>query len=78
MVADDKVLVMNLHSDSVQKVLKPHLPDIGELQIHSANFLSPHQLFVLANGVFHVKGKGLPRLCWLFYGTLTETIWKEK
>ncbi len=56
-VADDKVLVMNLHSDSVQKVLKPHLPDIGELQIHSANFLSPHQLFMLANGVFHVKGK---------------------
>jgi WD40 repeat protein len=56
-VADDKVLVMNLRSNSVQKVLKPHLPDIGELQIHSANFLSPHQLFMLANGVFHVKGK---------------------
>jgi WD40 repeat protein len=55
--ADDKVMVMNLRTDSVQKVLKPHLPEIEDLEIHSANFLSPHQLFLLANGVFHVKGK---------------------
>ncbi len=56
--ADDKVMVMNLRTDSVQKVLKPHLPEIEDLEIHSANFLFPHQLFLLANGVFHVKGKG--------------------
>ncbi|MGO8817499.1 MAG: WD40 repeat domain-containing protein [Terriglobia bacterium] len=57
-VADDKVLLMNLHTADVQKVLKPRLPDIENLVIHSANFLSPHQLFLLANGAFHVKGKG--------------------
>jgi WD40 repeat protein len=56
--ADEKVLVMNLRSNAVQKVLKPHLEGIGELAIHSANFLSPHELLLLANGVFHVKGKG--------------------
>ena len=56
--AEDKVLLMNLRTDSVQKVLKPRLADIQDLEVHSANFLSPHQLFLLANGVFHVKGKG--------------------
>jgi WD40 repeat protein len=56
-VTEDKVLLMNLRTDSVQKVLKPHLSEIEDLEIHSANFLSPHQLFLLANGVFHVKGK---------------------
>jgi len=57
-VTGDKVMLMNLRTDDVQKVLKPHVPDIGDLEIHSANFLSPHQLFLLANGVFHIKGKG--------------------
>ena len=56
-VAEEKVMLMNLRTDAVQKVLKPHVPDIEDLEIHSANFLSPHQLFLLANGVFHVKGK---------------------
>jgi len=55
--AGEKVLIMNLRTDSVQKVLKPRFPDIEELEIHSANFISPHELFLLANGVFHVKGK---------------------
>jgi WD40 repeat protein len=56
-VADDKVLVMNLRANDVKKVLKLRLPDIQDLEIHSANFLSPHQLFLLANGVFHAKGQ---------------------
>jgi WD40 repeat protein len=56
-VSDEKVILMNLRTDSVQKVLKPHLAEIEDLEIHSANFLSPHQLFLLANGVFHIKGK---------------------
>ncbi len=55
--SDDKVLIMNLHTDAVQKVLKPHLPDIRELEIHSAQFTSPHQIFLLANGAYHIKGK---------------------
>ena len=59
--SDDKVLLMNLRTDSVQKVLKPHLPDIEDLEIHSANFLSPDHLFLLANGVAHVKGQRAAR-----------------
>ncbi len=58
-VADDKALLMDLHTEAVQKTLKPRLPDITELTIRSAQFLSPHQLFMLANGVFHAKGKGV-------------------
>jgi WD40 repeat protein len=57
-VAENKVLLMNLRTNEVQKVLKPRVPDVGELEIHSANFLSPHTLFLLANGVMHIKGKG--------------------
>ena len=57
-VAGDKVMLMNLGSNSVQKVLKPHISEIEDLEIRSANFLSPHQLFLLANGAFHVKGRG--------------------
>ncbi len=56
--ADEKVLVMNLRDNSVQKVIKPHIPDIQDLEIHSASFISPQKLFLLANGVFRVKGKG--------------------
>ena len=78
-VSDDKVMLMNLRTDTVQKVLKPHFPDIEDLEIHSANFLSPHQLFLLANGVFHVKGKGQrPLPCWRFSGISMEIIWKER
>jgi WD40 repeat protein len=58
LVAGDKVVLISLRTGSVQKVLKPRIPDIEDLEIHSANFLSPHQLFLLANGVIHVKGKG--------------------
>jgi WD40 repeat protein len=58
-VDDDKVMLMDLRSDEVKKVLKPRVPDVGELEIHSASFLSPHQLFLLANGVFRTKGKGV-------------------
>jgi WD40 repeat protein len=56
--ADDKVLLMNLRTESVQKVVKPRLADIGELTIHSAQFLSPSQLFLFANGVVRAKGRG--------------------
>jgi hypothetical protein len=55
-VADDKVTIMDLRAGAVQRVLKPHVPDVRDLEIHSANFTSPHQIFLLANGAFHVKG----------------------
>jgi len=56
-VSEDKVVVMDLRAGDIQKILKPHLPDIEDLDIHSADFLASNQLFLLANGVFHVKGK---------------------
>ena len=56
--SEDKVVLMNLRSNAVQKVLKPRVPEVQDFEIHSANFLSPQKLFLLANGVFRVKGKG--------------------
>jgi WD40 repeat protein len=57
-VNEDKVVLINLRAGDVQKILKPHLPEIEDLDIHSADFLASNQLFLLANGVIHVKGKG--------------------
>ncbi len=57
-VNEDKVVLINLRAGDIQKILKPHLPEIVDLDIHSANFLASNLLFLLANGVFHAKGKG--------------------
>jgi WD40 repeat protein len=57
-VNEEKVVLMGLRAGDIQKVLKPHLPEIEDLDIHSANFLASNQLFLLANGVIHLKGKG--------------------
>jgi WD40 repeat protein len=56
--SEDKVVLMGLRAGEVQKILKPRLPEIQDLDIHSADFLAPNQLFLLANGVIHVKGRG--------------------
>ena len=56
--SEDKVVLMNLRTGDLQRVLKPHLPEIEDLDIRSADFLASNQLFLLANGVFHIKGKG--------------------
>lgn len=55
--AGEKVVLINIHTDAIQKTLKPRLTGIEDLEVRSANFLSPHQIFLLANGAFHVKGK---------------------
>jgi len=56
--SEDKVLVMNLRTDASPKVVKPRFPDIHDLEIHSASFTSAHDIFMLANGIIHTKGKG--------------------
>ena len=56
-VSGEKVVLINLSTDSIQKVLKPRIANVEDLEFHSANFLSPHQILLLANGVFHVRGK---------------------
>jgi WD40 repeat protein len=59
----DKVLLMELANAGVRRVLHPHLESITDLDIESADFLSPTRLFLLAVGLIHEKGsKGvLPR-----------------
>ena len=57
-VAGDKVVLMDLAQASVRKVLRPHLQGITDLEIHSANFLAPDRVFLLATGIFLIKGKG--------------------
>jgi len=58
-VNEDKVVLMDLRAGAIHKELKPRLPEIGDLAIHSVNFLSPHQILLLANGAIHAKGKGV-------------------
>ncbi len=57
-VAGDKIVLMDLAQTSVRKVLLPRVQGITDLEIHSANFLAPDHLFLLATGIFLVKGKG--------------------
>jgi hypothetical protein len=53
----EEVLIMPLNGDSTPKVAKPRIPEIRDLEIHSANFVSSHNIFLLANGVAHSKGE---------------------
>ena len=57
-VAEDKVVLYTLRAGDIHKVLKPRLPEIADLDIHSADFLASNLLFLLANGLFHGKGGG--------------------
>ena len=56
--SEEKIVLMGVREASIQKVLKPHIPDITDLNIQSANFLAMNQLFLLGNGVISAKGKG--------------------
>jgi WD40 repeat protein len=67
--SENKVVLMNLHTADVQKILKPHIAGVEDLDIHSANFLAPNRIFILANGMFRVKGKPplpTPLLAWVW------------
>jgi hypothetical protein len=59
----DKVALLELASGGMRKVLHPHLEEITDLDIESADFLTPTRLFLLGLGLIHEKGsKGvLPR-----------------
>ncbi len=56
----EKVLLMELSTGGVRKVLRPHVEGITDLDVQSANFISPTRLFLLANGLIHTKDKGVP------------------
>jgi WD40 repeat protein len=61
-VSEEKVVLVRVHEANIQKVLKIRIPDITDLNIHSANFMAMNQLFLLGNGVIPDKGKGPGRL----------------
>ena len=56
--SEDKIVLMGVREGGIQKVLKPRILDIADLNIQSANFLAMNQLFLLGNGVISAKGKG--------------------
>jgi len=60
-VSGEKIVLMGVREPSVQKVLKPHLEGLTELNFQSANFLDMKQLLLLGYGVIFEKGKGLGR-----------------
>jgi WD40 repeat protein len=49
---------MDLRAGGVHKVLRLRLPEISDMTVQSANFLASNVLFILATGIFHIKGKG--------------------
>jgi WD40 repeat protein len=55
--SDEKIVILDLRNDAAPKVLKPQFPEIHDLEIHSANFASPQDIFILANGIVRPKGK---------------------
>jgi WD40 repeat protein len=54
---DNKILLFNLREGGIRKVLKTHLEGISDLDVQSANFLTPDHLLVLASGLIAEKDK---------------------
>jgi WD40 repeat protein len=57
-VNEDRVVLLDLRAGNIQKVLRPHIQYITDLQIQSANFLAQNILFSLGTGLLHPNGKG--------------------
>jgi WD40 repeat protein len=55
--SEDKVVLLGVREGDIQKVLKIHMPDLTELNIHSANFLAMNDLLLFGNAVISVKGR---------------------
>src|SRR5438552_18572796 len=58
-VNEDKIVLMNLSDAGVRKVLRPHIENVTDLEIQSANFLLPTRLFLLGSGLVKAKEKGM-------------------
>ena len=56
-----KIVLMDLEDRKVGKILRPEVPPIFDLEIESANFLSPDTLFILARGGLKKKGDDFAR-----------------
>jgi WD40 repeat protein len=57
-VNEEKIVLMGVRDANIRQVLKPHIPNLTDLNIQSANFLAMNQLLLLGNGVISDKGKG--------------------
>ena len=55
--SEDKAVLVGTREGNIQKVLKVHIPDLTELNIHSANFLAMNELLLFGNAVISVKGR---------------------
>lgn len=53
-----RVVLVGLAGGRVRKVLRPHIPGVSNLEIQSANFVSPSNVFLLATGLVRKKGRG--------------------
>jgi hypothetical protein len=59
-VVENKVVLMDL-GGGAPRSQRPRVEGVSDLVIHSASFLAPHQLLILAHGVLRGKGKNPPR-----------------
>jgi WD40 repeat protein len=69
-ISGQKIAMVDLPQGGVGKVLKPHLPELADLNMDSANFISPTRLFILGRGVIHAKGqpeRGTPLLAFQWF-----------
>jgi hypothetical protein len=69
-ISGQKIALVNLPQGGVGKVLKPHLTDLADLNMDSANFISPTRLLILGRGVIHAKGqpeRGTPLLAFQWF-----------
>lgn len=52
-----RVVLVDLADGRIRKVLQPQIKGVKNLEIQSASFVSPSNLFVLATGLVHQKGR---------------------
>lgn len=56
---ENKIALLDLRKGGIEKVLRPHIEMVTDLDIQSANFLTPDHLLVLASGLMQIKAKGM-------------------
>lgn len=56
-ISGPKVAVIELGGNGAPKIDKPQVPNVKDLDIESANFISPTRLLILGRGTINAKGK---------------------
>jgi WD40 repeat protein len=60
--SEDKVVLLGLRDATVVKPLRPHLQGLSDLDIQSANYLSPTRVLLFATGIIGAQGKEKARV----------------